>query len=80
MDAVPAITLVTVGCFVGILAFGMLAIVQSLRDLHHALNSRLDELVKTTARMAHSEGFAEGRQGRDNLQDLKDFKELESGR
>ena len=51
-----------------VIAFG--TIVRQLRQLHLTMNSRLDELLKTTRSLARAEGFKAGQQ--DHLDALRD--------
>ncbi len=47
----------------------LMFIIRQLRELHLSMNSRLDELLKTTGTLARAEGFKAGQD--DHLEALK---------
>jgi hypothetical protein len=56
--------------FVAVLGVGMYVIVRKLNELHLSMNSRLDQLLDTTGRLARAEGFQAGQD--DHLAALKE--------
>lgn len=63
---------ITVSAAVCIL-LSMVVIVRQLRELHKLMNSRLDELLRTTRLLANMEGFKAGQE--EHLAILKDSAE-----
>ncbi len=45
---------------IAVLGGGMYIIVRKLNELHLSMNSRLDQLLDTTGRLARAEGFQAG--------------------